>query len=74
MRFWRMRAPSFSCSWLNDTPWDWIALNSFTGTFTVPQETQPFQIERGFEAATPVILAAPVAILPRGYRFSRSTS
>src|SRR5688500_6214528 len=47
MRFCLIRAPSLPWSWLKWTDLSCTAENSFTGTLTVPQESQPFHRERG---------------------------
>src|SRR5205085_10416556 len=46
-RFWRMRAPVPSSSWLKRTSLGDTALNSFTGTLTSPKLMAPLQIALG---------------------------
>ena len=46
-RFWLMRAPSGSWSWLKRTSFLRTAVNSLTGTLTSPKLMAPLQIDLG---------------------------
>ncbi len=44
IRLYRIRPPSSRCTWWNETSLLWVAVYIFTGTFTSPNETEPFHI------------------------------
>src|SRR5699024_928471 len=42
----RTRPPSVACTWRNLMSWLWVAVYRLTGTFTRPNDTDPFHIAR----------------------------
>ena len=45
-RLYRIRPPSWACTWWNRTSFSSVAEYTLTGTFTSPNATEPFQIDR----------------------------
>src|SRR3954462_6815300 len=70
-RFWRMRAPVPSSSWLNRTSLGETALNSFTGTLTSPKLIAPLQMALGMALVSHLsgdfrrVLVLPLAFVGR---------